>query len=91
MSTGVFVIWTDRFTRRFKNITNDPRVVLSIFTEDELYRYVTAEYPVTTSEVEVKETAFRLAERYQGGESGRTFVEDYHKDGVSILLVLTPT
>ncbi len=88
---GVFVVWTNRFTSRFKNISRDPRVVLSIASEDEPYSYVAAEGTVTTSEVVVKETAMGIAERYQGLEHGTAFVEEYHKDGASILLVLKPS
>ena len=88
---GQFQVWTDRFTRRFKNISGDPRVSLSIASEDEPYRYVTVEGIVSVSEVHVKETALRLAERYQGLERGTAFVEEYYKDGVSVLLVLTPS
>ena len=88
---GVFVVWTNRFTSRFKNISGDPRVVLSIASEDEPYSYVAAKGIVTTSEVGVKETAMGIAERYQGLEHGTAFVEEYYKEGVSILLALKPS
>ena len=88
---GQFLVWTDRFTRRFKNIVVDPRVSLSVASEDEPYRYVTAEGTVTVRESDVEATAISISVRYQGAERGTAFVEEYHKDGVSVLLVLTPS
>ena len=88
---GQFLVWTDRFTRRFKNIVVDPRVSLSVASEDEPYRYVTAEGTVTVRESDVEATAISIAVRYQGAERGTAFLEEYHKDGVSVLLVLTPS
>ena len=44
---GQFLVGTDRFTRRFKNISANPGVVLSVAAEDEPYRYVTGEGNVT--------------------------------------------
>ena len=88
---GQFQVWTDRFTRRFKNISGDPRVSLSIASEDEPYRYVTAECAVTVRESDVEASALSIAVRYQGAERGAAFVEEYHKDGESVLLVLTPS
>ncbi len=86
-----FLVWTSRSTRRFKNIAADPRVVLSISAEDEPYRYVTVEGTVTVSEVDVKAIAMSLATRYKGLDQGTAFVAEHNKDGVSVILVLTPS
>ena len=88
---GVFVVWTDRLTRRFKNISGDPRVVISVASEGQPYRYVTAEATATASENGVKETAISIATRYEGLEAGTAFVRDHYKEGVSILLILKPS
>ena len=88
---GVFVVWTGRSTRRFKNIFGDPRATMSVASDDRPYRYVTAECTVITSEVDMKETAISIATRYRGLESGTAFVEDHQKEGDSVLLILTPS
>ena len=88
---GKFLVWTDRFTRRFKNISGDPRVTMSIASDDQPYRYVTVEATVTIRETDIEATAISIATRYKGLESGTAFVEDYQKEGVSVLLILAPS
>ena len=87
---GLFLIWTSRETRKVKNIVGDLRAALSIATDNEPYKYVSVEGTVIVSEADVEATALSIAVRYQGRERGTAFIAEYFKEGVSVLLTLTP-
>ena len=87
---GLFLIWTGRQTRKFKNLAGDGRAALSIASEDQPYRYVSVEGDVTVSDADVWAVGFSLASRYLGAEGAAAFLEEYYVEGQSVVLQLTP-
>lgn len=87
---GDFLVWTSRQFRKVKNIEGDPRVALSIASEDQPYRYVVAEGEVAVSDDDVWAVGLSIATRYEGPEGGAAFLEEYYEEGQSVVLRLTP-
>ena len=87
---GLFLIWTGRQTRKFKNLAGDTRAALSIASEDQPYRYVSVEGDVTVSESDVWDVGFSVASRYVGVDGAAAFLEEYYVEGESVVLRLTP-
>ena len=63
---GVYLVWTSRKFRKFKNIEGDPRAVVSIASEDQPYRYVVAECDVEVSGEDIWDIGMSIATRYEG-------------------------
>ena len=87
---GIFLIWTGRQTRKFKNLAGDARAALSIASEDQPYRYVSVEGDVTVSDDDVWDVGYSMASRYLGVEGAAEFLEEYYVEGQSVVLRLTP-
>ena len=87
---GIFLIWTGRQTRKFKNLAGDVRAALSIASEDQPYRYVSVEGDVTVSDDDVWDVGYSMASRYLGVEGAVEFLEEYYVEGQSVVLRLTP-
>lgn len=87
---GLFLVWTSRRFRKVRNIESDPRVVLSIASEDQPYRYVVAEGEVTVSDDDVWAIGLSIATRYEGADGGAAFLEEYYEEGWSVVLRLAP-
>lgn len=70
------LIWIHRETVKDKVIRKAGRFTLAVHTEDQPYRYVTAEGPVVGGdEAPTREQALRIAGRYLSEEGAREFLE----------------
>ena len=90
-ANGDFLVWTSRQFRKFKNIEGDPRVALSIASEDQPYTYVVAHGEVTVTDADIWGIGLSIATRYEGDEGAVTFLERYYEEGQSVVLRLTPS
>ena len=84
---GRFLVFTPGTSVKLGHIRNDPRVAISIASEGEPYRYVTANGIAEISADEVHEQALSIARRYRGDRAER-FLEDL-KD--LYIIAVTPT
>lgn len=87
---GIFLVWTSRQFRKFKNIEGDPRAVVSIASEDQPYRYVVAECDVEVSGEDIWDIGMSIATRYEGPEGAVAFLNEYYEEANSVVLRLTP-
>lgn len=87
---GIFLVWTSRQFRKFKNIEGDPRAVVSIASEDQPYRYVVAECDVEVSGEDIWDIGISIATRYEGPEGAVAFLNEYYEEANSVVLRLTP-
>lgn len=87
---GLYLVWTSRKFRKFRNIEGDPRAVVSIASEDQPYRYVVAECDVEVSGEDIWNIGLSIATRYEGAEGAAAFLEQYYEEGQSVVLRLTP-
>ena len=87
---GIFLVWTSRQFRKFRNIEGDPRAVVSIASEDQPYRYVVAECDVEVSGEAIWDIGMSIATRYEGPEGAVAFLNEYYEEANSVVLRLTP-
>lgn len=87
---GIFLVWTSRQFRKFKNVEGDPRAVVSIASEDQPYRYVVAECDVEVSGEDIWDIGMSIATRYEGPEGAVAFLNEYYEEANSVVLRLTP-
>jgi PPOX class probable F420-dependent enzyme len=63
---GAFLVWTNKGTRKYKNLILNSKVGLSNATNDEPYEYIAAEGTADVTDEGVEPLAFSIASRYKG-------------------------
>ncbi len=88
---GRFYLFTPSRSVKVRNLRRDPRLTISIASEDEPYRYVVADGTAELSDERPLDRGGAIASRYRGA-GGLAYVQDVDSeyDGVTIVS-LTPT
>lgn len=83
---GKFYVFTPTPSVKIRHLKRDPRLTISIASEDEPYRYVVAEGEAELSNDNPNQRGGEIASRYRGAE-GPAFVEnvDTKYGGVTII------
>jgi PPOX class probable F420-dependent enzyme len=94
---GTFYVFTPSTSVKVKNLARDPRLTISIASNDRPYCYVVAEgtasvTPMADPNDAVFEHAASIAARYEGGlEGGRAYIEKLMLRFPVSLITMTPT
>jgi PPOX class probable F420-dependent enzyme len=94
---GTYYVFTPGTSVKVKNLARDPRMTISIASNDRPYRHVVAEGTASvTPMVEAKDAVFEratsIAARYEGGlADGRAYIENLMERFPVALLTMTPT
>ncbi len=88
---GRFYVFTPSPSVKIANLKRDPRLSISVASEDEPYQYVVAEGVAELSEKRALERGGAIASRYRG-EGGPAYVENIDaKYGGVTIVSLPPT
>jgi PPOX class probable F420-dependent enzyme len=88
---GRFYVFTVHTTRKLPHLRRDPRVSISVASQDEPYRYVTATGTATVREADVMEEAIAIASRYRGADSGPSYIRGLAARGAVVLITIMPS
>ena len=86
----VWIITDDRSVK-VRNIRHNPRVVVSVASNDEPYRYVLVEGVAEVAYEGVGERIRSICIRYWGEERGAAFANEIGEGGGTVVLVITPS
>lgn len=90
-SEGKLWIITDNVSVKMRNIRHDPRVMVSIASNDEPYRYVLVEGAAEVAQEGVEERIRSICVRYWGEERGGEFADEIGEGGGTIVLAISPS
>lgn len=88
---GKVWIITDDASVKMRNIRHDPRVVVSVASNEEPYCYVLVEGLAEVASRGVYERIRSICVRYWGEERGGAFAEEIGEAGGTIVLEISPT
>ena len=88
---GRFYVFTPSRSVKVRNLLRDPRLTISIASEDEPYRYVVADGVADVSDDGALERGGAIASRYRG-KGGPAYVQDVDANHGGVTIVsLQPT
>lgn len=76
---------------KVRNITRDPRVMVSIAVCEEPYRYVLMEGQAEVTTRDVEATTISICVRYRGPDRGATMARELLEDGDTVVIVVRPS
>ena len=87
-----FYVFTPSQSVKITNLKRDPRLTISIASEDEPYRYVVGSGMAVFKVARSLKRHTAIAARYRGEPAGATFVQAVNTEyGSSTILMLAPT
>ena len=88
---GKVWIITDDASVKVRNIRHDPRVVVSVASNDEPYCYVLVEGVAEVAQEGVEERIRSICVRYWGEERGGQFADEIGEGQGTVVLAITPS
>jgi PPOX class probable F420-dependent enzyme len=88
---GTFFVFTPATSAKVKNLARDPRLTISIASDQRPYNYVVASGVATLNHDDVLDRAASIAARYEGGpEGGQRYIAKLSERFTVALITMTP-
>jgi PPOX class probable F420-dependent enzyme len=87
---GHFYVFAPTRSLKIQNIKRDPRMTISIASQDQPYRYVVANGVAEILTGDITERAVSIASRYEGTEGGMKYIEKLQARFNMTLIAMTP-
>ena len=84
-------VMTDKNAVKTRNIRHDPRVSLSIATNDEPYQYALVSGTAEISHDGIPELLYEISVHYKGEEEGRRYADNVIKEIDFCILTVAPS
>ena len=84
------LVIADKSTAKTHNIRRDARIMLSIPTPTEPYKYVLIEGTAKVTEIDVDKVTISICIRYRGQSRGTEFARELLADGSTVVIEVTP-
>ena len=75
---------------KVRNILRDPRVAVSVATDQEPYKYVVMEGNAEVTSEDAEGVTFSICIRYRGQDRGASFAREILKDDGMVVIMMTP-
>ena len=87
---GRFLVFTGTSAVKVRNIRNDPRVAVSVATDDGPYRYVLLEGMATLIDRDLEGVTERICVRYRGPDRGMAYARELLAAGGNVVIEVVP-
>ena len=84
------LVFTGTGSVKVRNLLNDPRIAVSIASEDRPYRAVIMEGHGELRRDAIRDVVHLISQRYLGPKEGRAYAEDSLKRGDVVVIVVHP-
>ena len=88
---GCFYVFAPAYSAKVRNLKRNPKLTLSIASEDQPYRYVTVSGNAEFINGDYQDQLVSIASRYEGVPGGEEIVAEFQAQSEIVLIALKPS